>query len=385
MSELRKLSIFDTTLRDGEQAPGNAMTVDQKLLMATELEELGVNLIEAGFPAASKEDFEAVRAVSKALKRAKVCAFARATREDIDAVCAALRDGPPFQIEILSAVSDIHLQHKRCISREEALAEAKKAVEYAVALGLEDVSVAPEDATRADPDFLRRMVDTVVEAGATTIGVPDTVGAFLPHQFRQIILDVRSWVGEEIRISVHAHNDLGLAVAGTLAGIEAGADECQVTLCGIGERAGNAALEEVIAALVSHEEWYRRSTSIRTERISSSCQKLIGVLGLATAKAKPIIGANAFATAAGIHQSGILREPRTYEFLDPAMFGRKREILLSRHSGRAALRKRLEVLGFNLTELQVLRVYDALNASSIRAWSDDVIMNTAGGVLAEVA
>ncbi len=240
---MQRLSIFDTTLRDGEQAPGNAMTVEQKLVIAARLEQLGVNVIEAGFPAASQQDFDAVARLGETIKNAKLCAFARAQRADIDRACAALKGTADFQIEILASVSDIHLKHKRRMSREEALSEVVEAVSYAKACGLRDISVAPEDATRADAEFLRRMVEEVIEAGATTVGIPDTVGVYLPHQFYDVMVAARGWVGPEIRLAAHAHNDLGLATANTLAAVEGGADEVQVTLCGIGERAGNAALE----------------------------------------------------------------------------------------------------------------------------------------------
>lgn len=353
----RPVRIFDTTLRDGEQAPGNAMTVAQKVRVARELEALGVDVIEAGFPAASDTDFRTTVEVSRAIRRAKVCAFARANRSDIACAHAAVREAERSQIQIMTTVSDIQLQSKRMMSRTEALAETRAAIRYAVDLGITDICIGPEDSTRADSEFLHQMIDVSLESGATMFVLPDTVGAALPTEFHALVGRVRSWVGEGIGIAVHAHNDLGLATANTLAGIEAGADECQVTLCGIGERAGNAPLEEVVAALYCKPTIFNRTIQIDSRRVHSACQLVIDTLGLAMSRSKPIIGTNAFATAAGIHQSGLLRDHRNYEFLPPELFGRHWEIVITRHSGRGALQGRFSSMGIEVGGDVLDRVY----------------------------
>jgi 2-isopropylmalate synthase len=357
------------------------MSIEQKIKLGLELEALGVNVIETGFPAASENDFRTTAELASVIKGTKLCAFSRACHSDVETAFNAIRNAWKFQIEILTAVSDIHLRDKRRISRLEALEEAKHAVSFAVALGADDVSVAPEDATRADHDFLHRMIDTSIEAGAKTIALPDTVGCYLPAQFYELIKMVRSWVGDEIQIAAHAHNDLGLATANTLAAVEAGVDECQVTLCGIGERAGNAALEEVVAALVSRAERFARTITIDTTRIFNACSLLTNTLNLSLARAKPVIGANAFATAAGIHQSGILKNPGTYEFLDPQLFGRTREMAIERHSGRYALRARFEGMGVSLDEDDLKEVYElVVNSNQNSSFTDMELFQILEGV-----
>jgi 2-isopropylmalate synthase len=373
-SSSRSLSIFDTTLRDGEQAPGNAMTVAQKVQIAHQLEDLGVNVIEVGFPAASEIDFRATEALAASIRRAKICAFSRANPDDIDAAVQATRGAERRQIEIMSTVSDVHLEHKRKMTRSEAIAETRRAVTRASQLGIKDICIGPEDATRADPAFLRLMILAALDSGATMVVLPDTVGACVPGDFYDLVTAVRTWVGERMKISVHAHNDLGLAVANTLAGIEAGADECQVTLCGIGERAGNAALEEVVAALVCRTERFNRALTIDTTRIAASCRALIETLGLSMARGKAVIGENAFATAAGIHQSGLLRNRSTYEFLRPEQFGRKRQLVITRHSGRQALQVRLAELGVAMTRDELERLYHRLVTQDAAAICDDAAL-----------
>lgn len=357
---MRRLSIYDTSLRDGEQAPGNAMTVLQKVAIARQLERLGVDAIETGFPAASPSDFEATTELARAIKISTLCVFARATRHDIDEAMKAVTQAADFEIEILTTGSDIHLQRKRMISRDDALRECDEAVRYARQLGFSKIIVAPEDATRADRGFLHRMVDVSIEAGATMMVIPDTVGACLPAEYGELIGLVKEWAGDKVGVSAHTHNDLGLATANTLAAIAAGADECQVTLCGIGERAGNAPLEEVVAAVVSRPDIFERHVRIDTTQIIESCRLLASTIALPVSRSKAIIGQNAFATAAGIHQAGILKDPKTYEYLDPAMFGAVRQIILDRHSGRAALRSRLDQLGIIIGEAEFARAYDTL-------------------------
>jgi 2-isopropylmalate synthase len=368
------LSIFDTTLRDGEQAPGNAMTVAQKVRLARELDDLGVNVIEVGFPAASSTDFRAAAELASVIRRAKPCVFARANAHDIDLAFEAVHRARHFQIEIMTTVSDIHLEHKRGITREAALEETRLALAHAVRIGCEDICIGPEDATRADPDFLHRMIEIAIESGATMVVLPDTVGACLPEDVYDLVARVRTWVGDRIRISVHAHNDMGLAAANTLAGIQAGADECQVTLCGIGERAGNAALEEVVAALISRRERFGRRITVDTARINRACRTLIEVLGLEMSSAKPVIGANAFSTAAGIHQSGFIKNRETYEFLDAAAFGRMRKMVITRHSGRQALKTKLSELHLDVSIDDLELVYQHIVTGDPAMIYDDVTL-----------
>ncbi|WP_026872817.1 LeuA family protein [Inquilinus limosus] len=377
----KPLTIFDTSLRDGEQAPGNAMSLQQKLRIARELEALGVNTIEAGFPAASDNDFAAVRAIADAVRGAKICAFARASSADIERAAKAVENAAAAQIEILGVASEIHLLHKRQITRQQALDEIAEAVRLARRIGFEDICVAPEDATRADPEFLGLMCELSAQAGATMILIPDTVGCLLPGRVPALIETVRARVPAEVRVAMHAHDDLGLAVANTLAAIEAGIDEIQVTLCGIGERAGNCALEEVVAALTAHPAHFGRSTTIDVRRVYAACQLLIDSIRLPIARGKAVIGENAFATAAGIHQAAIIRNPQTYEFLDPAMFGAERRMVISRHSGRHALKAKIEAFGLAPTPGLVEHIYRELTASEEPVCSDSrlralVLQNT---------
>jgi 2-isopropylmalate synthase len=369
----RSLSIFDTSLRDGEQAPGNAMSVQQKVRIAQELEALGVNTIEAGFPAASESDFAAVHAIAAKVTRSKICAFARAAASDIDQAARAVANAHDPQIEILGTSSDIHLQYKRQITRQQALDETTSAIQHARKAGFRDICFAPEDATRADPDFLRAICQVSAQAGATMIVIPDTVGCLLPTQVSRLIETVRASVPADVKLAMHAHDDIGLATANTLAAIEAGIDEVQVTLCGIGERAGNCALEEVVAALTAHPDYFGRSTTINVDRVYAACRALIEELSLPLARGKAIIGDNAFATAAGLHQAAVIRNPLTYEFLEPAMFGAERRIVISRHSGRHALTAKLESLGLAPSRAVVERIYQEMTKSDEPVCSDSTL------------
>ncbi len=352
MRKLQKLSIFDTTLRDGEQAPGNQMTVDQKVEMARVLDDLGVNVIEAGFPASSLVDFKAIQRIAKETRNAKICAFARSKPGDIECAIEALQLAHCFQVELLAVGSDIHLKYRRRMSREEAIREAVEAVCYARKLGANDVSLGVEDASRGDLAYLRELTTAGIDAGATMVVIADTVGVALPHEFGNLTRVVKSWIGQ-LPLSVHCHNDLGLALANTLAAIEAGANEVQTTLCGIGERAGNLALEELIAALLVHNEHFCRETTIHAEKIYEACRRLIDMIGLPMSRQKPIVGDNAFATEAGIHQQGIIGHPMTYECIDPSIFGRKRRLLIGRHSGHHILEFKLREEGI-ITRAEVL-------------------------------
>lgn len=343
-TEPRRISIFDSTLRDGEQAPGNAMTPEHKLAIACALEAVGVTTVEAGFPSSSPSDFKAIQLISKALKAAKFASLARADRRDVEA--AAQAGGVVnHQLEIMATGSDVHLEHKRGISRTEGIREIVDSIRYAASLGFTDTSLGVEDATRGCDDLLRPLFEAAVEAGAGMIVIADTTGCMLPAEFGDLVARTRDWVGSAVKISVHCHDDLGLSLTNTLAALEAGADEVQVTLAGIGERAGNAALEELAAVLTYKGTQLGLACDVKTTALTDAYDLLCQAIGPVAPRAKSIFGANAFSTQAGIHQAGLLRNPITYEYVEPEMFGRQRRILVGRHSGRNVVRHVFAQLG----------------------------------------
>jgi 2-isopropylmalate synthase len=359
-----RILVFDTTLRDGEQSPGCSMNLEEKLRMAGQLEALGVDVIEAGFPIASDDDFKAVREVSRRCQRATVAALARALPEDIERAWAALRDARRPRIHTFLATSDIHLEYKLKISRDQALQQIDKAVRLA-ASHTADVEFSPEDATRTELDFLCKAVEAAIAAGATTINIPDTVGYTIPREFVRIIETLTATVPgfDRITLSVHCHNDLGLAVANTIAAIESGARQVECTINGIGERAGNASLEEIVMALKVRRDELKYSTGINSEEIFPASQMLSNITGVTVQPNKAIVGRNAFAHEAGIHQHGVLANSLTYEIMRPEMVGAKRSTLvLGKHSGRHALRKRCEELGYDISDDMLGRVYKTLTA-----------------------
>ena len=354
-----RITIFDTTLRDGEQSPGCSMNLEEKVRIAGHLDRLGVDVIEAGFPIASEGDFRAVRAVAANVRRPRIAALARSTQKDIDRAWEALREAGRPRIHVFLATSDIHLQFKLKISREQALVQSREAVRYARSL-CDDVEFSPEDATRSDPEFLCALLEGVVEAGATTLNIPDTVGYTVPTEFTRLITTIRERVRgiEKVTISVHCHNDLGLAVANSLAAIEAGARQVECTVNGIGERAGNAALEEIVMALRVRADRLPYTTGIRTEEICPSSQALSAILGFPVQPNKAIVGCNAFAHEAGIHQHGVLSNPLCYEIMTPESVGLpSNRIVLGKHSGRHALSRRYEELGYPVIGAELDSVY----------------------------
>ena len=340
----RRISIFDATLRDGEQAPGNGMTPEQKVKLALEFEAYGADIVEAGFPGSSPTDHIATRMIAQALTTARFATFNRCSRDDVRLSMEAAGDAPNHQIQICGTGSDLHLEHKRGITRDEAVWEVGDALGYAAELGATDISFGIEDASRGDLDLIHRLVDAALEAGAKTIILADTTGYATPQEFGDLNARVRSWIEPEIVLSAHCHDDLGLSLANALAAIEAGANEVQSTLGGIGERAGNTALEELVAVLACKGDRMGLSTAVRTESLYAAYRTLAETIALPTPRNKAVFGTNAFATQAGIHQAGILRNPATYEFIDPYRFGRKRSLVIGRHSGRAILRLLLEQL-----------------------------------------
>jgi 2-isopropylmalate synthase len=355
-----RITIFDTTLRDGEQSPGCSMNVAEKVQMAHQLERLGVDVIEAGFPISSEGDFNAVRRVAREVRGTKVAALARCLRDDISRAWEALAEAQSPRLHLFLATSDIHLVHKLKISRTQALEQARDAVAFAKSL-CDDVEFSPEDATRSDRDFLCSVVEAVIEAGATTVNIPDTVGYTTPPEFASLICDIRQRVRgiEEATISVHCHNDLGLAVANSLVAIEAGARQVECTINGIGERAGNAALEELIMALRVRNDHYPYRTGVVTERIYSTSQLLSSIVGFQVQPNKAIVGRNAFAHEAGIHQHGVLSNPLCYEIMTPESVGlASNRMVLGKHSGRHALEARYHEIGHALSPDEVQAVYE---------------------------
>jgi 2-isopropylmalate synthase len=358
MSE--RVIIFDTTLRDGEQSPGATMSHQEKLQLAKQLEKLGVDIIEAGFPASSEGDREGVKRIAKELRNARVVGLARAVAEDIETVWRSVEKARNPGIHTFIATSDLHLKHKLRMSQDEVLERTGKAVSLARSLS-DWVEFSCEDATRSNPDFLCRVVQTAVDEGAGTINVPDTVGYSYPEEMAGLIRLLRQKVKgiEDVVISVHCHNDLGLAVANSLAALKAGARQVECTVNGIGERAGNAALEEIVMLLKTRKEAFAFHTGIVTEQIFHTSRMVTSVTGIPVQPNKAIVGANAFAHESGIHQDGVIKERTTYEIIDPASLGIARSTLvLGKHSGRNAFRERVRDLGYDLTQIEINRTFD---------------------------
>ncbi len=353
------LYIFDTTLRDGEQAPGYSMNLEEKIRIARQLETLGVDIIEAGFAISSPGDFESVEAISTAVKDVTVASLARALRKDIDAAWNAVRKANRPRIHVFLATSDLHLQYKLRMSRDEALERIRENVAYAASL-CPDIEFSLEDATRTDRDYMCRVVEEAIRCGATTINLPDTVGYATPDDIRSMVEDVRNRVPDidKAVISMHCHDDLGLGVANSLAGIKAGARQVECTLCGIGERAGNSALEEIVMAVKTRPDLYSVETGIRTEELYRSARLLQSTTGVKIFPSKAIVGDNAFAHESGIHQHGMMANSLTYEIMTPESVGVvKTSYVLGKHSGHHAFRKKLEELGYILSDEETQRLF----------------------------
>ncbi|MEQ1947458.1 MAG: 2-isopropylmalate synthase [Bryobacteraceae bacterium] len=352
-----RVYIFDTTLRDGEQSPGCSMTVHEKLSMAAKLVDLGVDIMEAGFPIASEGDFEAVGAVAREFPWVQVAALARANKMDIERAAESLKNARRPRIHTFIATSDIHLKFKLKKSRQQVLDEACAAVALARTY-CDDVEFSAEDATRTDWDYLEQVSRAVVAAGARTVNLPDTVGYSVPEEYGELIGRISKALGNSAIVSVHCHDDLGLAVANSLAAIKAGARQVECTINGIGERAGNAALEEVVMAIKTRPDRYPFETKIVTEHLFPASQLLTSIITFGPQPNKAIVGDNAFAHEAGIHQDGFLKERTTYEIMEPKSVGvPESKLVLGKHSGRHALAKRCEDLGYKLTKDQLDTVY----------------------------
>jgi len=355
------VSFFDTTLRDGEQSPGCSMTTQEKLTMAHALEDLGVDIMEAGFAMASEGDFAAISTITQAIRKPRIASLARAKQEDIEIAARAIQFAERPRIHVFLASSDLHLEYKLKISRQEALDRTGESVRLARSF-VDDVEFSPEDATRSDRDFLVEMVRIAVEAGATTINMPDTVGYTTPEEYGAMFREVRERIPavdeQGIILSSHCHDDLGLAVANSLAAIQAGARQVECTINGIGERAGNAALEEIAAALYVRRDYYNVTTGIKLNQLYATSEVLGQLITFRPSPNKAIVGANAFAHESGIHQHGMLANPLCYEIMTPELVGvSKTHLVLGKHSGRAALRHRLEQLGFTLSRDELQHTY----------------------------
>jgi 2-isopropylmalate synthase len=358
---MEKVIIFDTTLRDGEQSAGAALAAEEKLKIARQLERLGVDVIEAGFPLSSKGDFEAVRLITKEVRRPIICALAHARAEAVDAAWEALREASRPRIHVFLSSSDIHLFYQLRKGRDEILQSSKEMVARAKGY-VEDVEFSPMDATRTDPVYLYQILEAVIAAGATTVNIPDTVGYTIPQEFCQLIDGIFQNVPNihKAVVSVHCHNDLGLAVANSLAVLDHGVRQIECTINGIGERAGNAALEEIVMSLKTRKDLFRYTTEIDTAQIHKTSLLVSELTGMSVQPNKAIVGANAFRHESGIHQDGIIKERTTYEIIDPTSVGLTGTMLtLGKLSGRRAFKMRLEELGYSLSAEELNRAFSA--------------------------
>ncbi|MBA4396750.1 MAG: 2-isopropylmalate synthase [Syntrophus sp. (in: bacteria)] len=357
--KIERVLIFDTTLRDGEQSPGASMNQEEKLRIAWQLERLGVDIIEAGFPVASEGDFLAVQQIAREVRRPQIAALARADRTDIDRAWEAIKEAAHPRIHTFISTSDIHLKYQLKKTRDQVMKEARAAVAHACSC-TPNVEFSPMDATRTDRDYLCDIVEAVIAEGATTVNIPDTVGYIVPQEFGALI----AYLFEKVKnirkavISVHCHNDLGLAVANSLAAVKNGARQVECTLNGIGERAGNTAMEEVVMALATRKDFFGFSTGVKTEHIYQSSRLLTHITGIPVQPNKAIVGANAFAHESGIHQDGLIKEKITYEIMTPQSVGISgTHLVLGKHSGRHAISEHLKKMGYKLNADEVKRVF----------------------------
>jgi 2-isopropylmalate synthase len=355
-----KIIIFDTTLRDGEQSPGASMNTEEKIQIASALEKLGVDVIEAGFAAASKGDFEAINKIAQRVKKSTICSLARALEKDIIQAGKAIAPAPKRRIHTFIATSPIHMEYKLKMKPDEVIKRAVEAVKLAKEF-VEDIEFSCEDAGRSDIEFLKEIIDATITAGAKTINIPDTVGILMPFEVGERIKILKEFIGNRAIISVHNHNDLGLAVANSLEAIKNGARQIECTINGLGERAGNAALEEIVMALKVRSDIFSDvETSINTKEIYPTSRLIASITGIEPQPNKAIVGKNAFAHESGIHQDGVLKNKRTYEIFSPEEIGldTKDTIVLGKHSGRAAFKDRLNKLGFSLNEKELNKAFE---------------------------
>jgi 2-isopropylmalate synthase len=357
---MRTIKIFDTTLRDGEQSPGASMNVGEKLQLATQLARLGVDIIEAGFAIASPGDFEAIKTIGAEVEGPVTCSLARAKEADIKRAWEALRDAPKRRIHTFHSTSDIHLKFQYRIDRDEALKRSVEMVQLAKSF-VEDVEFSPMDATRTDVAYLCDVIEAVIDAGALTVNIPDTVGYSIPSEFGALIKEIHNRVKniEKAVIAVHCHNDLGLSTSNSLSAVINGAGQIECTINGIGERAGNCSMEEVVMALRTRRDMFNADTNINTEEIMRSSRLVTKITGMSVQPNKAIVGANAFAHESGIHQDGLLKEKSTYEIIRPESIGlHKTKFVLGKHSGRHAFRTRLDELGYSPNDEEINSAFE---------------------------
>lgn len=356
---MRKITIFDTTLRDGEQSAGVNLNLQEKLEIARQLERLRVDIIESGFPAASVGDFESTQAVAKAIRGASVTGLSRSNVKDIDLAWEALKSGADPRIHIFLATSPVHREHKLKLSKAEVLEKAVASVQYAAKF-FPQVQFSAEDAGRTEKEFLKEVFTAVIEAGATVINVPDTVGYLSPDEYGAFFRYLKSEVPNihKAKLSAHCHDDLGLAVANSLAAIQNGADQIEGTINGIGERAGNASLEEIAVNLKIREDYFQAETGLKLDQLTRTSRLVSSLTGMVIPPNKAIVGANAFAHESGIHQDGVLKERTTYEIISPQMVGlESNQLVLGKHSGRHALKARMDFLGYKLEEKELKEIF----------------------------
>jgi 2-isopropylmalate synthase len=355
---MRKVKIFDTTLRDGEQSPGASMNVEEKIQLARQLASLKVDIIEAGFAISSPGDFDAIRRIGDEVEGPVICSLARAREEDIKRAWEALKDAPRRRIHTFHSTSDIHLKYQFRVSREEALKRSVAMVELARGY-VEDVEFSPMDATRTETGYLLDVVEAVVAAGALTVNIPDTVGYSTPEEFGALIGAIKKRIGGKAVISVHCHNDLGLAVANSLAAVANGAGQVECTINGIGERAGNCSMEEVVMALKTRKDFFKAAAGINTKEIIRTSRLVSKITGIPVQPNKAIVGANAFAHESGIHQDGLLKEKTTYEIMRPEDIGlQSTKLVMGKHSGRHAFKTRLKELGYTLGQEEIEGLFE---------------------------
>ena len=357
---MKQIKILDTTLRDGEQSPGCSMNLQEKLEMAVQLEKLGVDVIEAGFAIASPDDFEAIKKIAQTVKKVTVSSLARAVKGDIERAYEAVKYAPKSRIHTFIATSDIHMQYKLKMTPDEVIARTAEMVAYAKSL-CDEVEFSAEDASRTDREFLVKVLDTAVENGATILNIPDTVGYATPNEMFDLISYIKANLkkSEGIDISVHCHDDLGLSTSNSLASILAGATQVECTVNGIGERAGNASLEEIVMSLKTRANYYDAQCNVDTKQIYRTSKLLSTITGVPIAPTKSIIGANAFAHESGIHQHGVLNNPNTYEIMSPESIGiPQNKMVLGKHSGKHAFEDRVKSLGYDLTAQQIVSAFE---------------------------
>ena len=351
---MKKVKIFDTTLRDGEQSPGCSMSKEDKIRIAKQLDEMGVDVIEAGFAASNQKDFEAIKEIAKVVKNANVVSLARCNKKDIDKAYESVRDAVHPKIHVFIATSDIHMYYKLRMDKEEVIEKVRECVTYAKGK-CSEIEFSLEDATRSNPDFACRVIDTAIECGATTINIPDTVGYITNEEFKNFIVYLKCNSRlDEVELSVHCHNDLGLATANSLMAVMCGANQVECTVNGIGERAGNAAMEEVVAAIKTRSDIFDAYTDIDTRKIKMISNMVIEATGSMVQNNKAIVGDNAFKHESGIHQAGVISERQTYELMDSSEYGIEEDsIVIGIHSGKAAIVDKIQKMGMNPFDYEI--------------------------------